>query len=198
MWSTPGALIKDLEEQKRREVAELRKAAASAPAAAGGGMGGNYAAQEMARMMATFEVQVASLKTRVTEFQSRYAQARDQLRVAPQLEAEAAQLNRDYGIIKKNYEDLVARRQSATMSGDLEMAAGMVDFRLIDPPRVSPRPVSPNRLLLLPLALAVALAAGLFTAFVASQLRPVYHDAAELGAKTGVPLLGVVSMVADG
>lgn len=188
-------LIKELEEQKRREVAELRKAAASAPVAAGGGMSGNYAAQEMARMMATFEVQVASLKTRVTEFQSRYAQARDQLRVAPQLEAEAAQLNRDYGIIKKNYEDLVSRRQSATMSGDLEMAAGMVDFRLIDPPRVSPRPVSPNRLLLLPVALAVALAAGLFTAFVASQLRPVYHDAAELGAKTGVPLLGVVSMV---
>lgn len=189
-------LIRDLEEQKRKEVAELRKAAAAAGSTQGAGnMGGNFAAQEMARMMATFEVQVASLKTRVAEFQSRFEQARGQLRVAPQIEAEAAQLNRDYGIIKRNYEDLVARRQSATMSGDLEMAAGMVDFRLIDPPRVSPRPVSPNRLLLLPVALAVALGAGLFTAFAASQLRPVYSDASELRAKTGVPLLGVVSMV---
>jgi len=189
-------LIKELEEQKRKEVAELRKAAATTGAPQGvGNMAANYAAQEMARMMATFEVQVASLKTRVEEFRSRFEQARSQLRVAPQIEAEAAQLNRDYGIIKKNYEDLVARRQSATMSGDLEMAAGMVDFRLIDPPRVSPRPVSPNRLLLLPVALLVALGAGLFTAFAASQLRPVYHDAVDLRAKTGVPLLGVVSMV---
>ena len=104
-------------------------------------------------------------------------------------------MNRDYGIIKKNYEDLVGRRQSAVMSGDLDMASGMVDFRLIDPPRVSPKPVSPNRLLLLGGALAAALAAGLAITFAISQLRPVYHDAQELRVKTGLPLLGVVSVI---
>ena len=41
------------------------------------------------------------------------------------------------------------------MSGDLDMASGVVDFRLIDPPRVTPKPVSPNRMALLPLALVV-------------------------------------------
>jgi uncharacterized membrane protein YdcZ (DUF606 family) len=49
--------------------------------------------------------------------------------------------------------------------------------------------------LLLPAALAASMLAGLFAAFAASQLRPVYHDVQELRAKTGVPLLGVVSMV---
>ena len=186
-------LIADLEEQRRREVAELKKAAASAPKVQGGSS--NLALQELSRLVATSEVQVAGLKARVAEYQSRYAQARALSRTSPQIEAEAAQLNRDYAIIKKNYEDLVARRQSAVMSGDLDMASGVVDFRLIDPPRVSPKPVSPNRLLLLPLALLAALAAGLFTAFAASQLRPVYNDAQELRAKTGVPLLGVVSMI---
>ena len=89
----------------------------------------------------------------------------------------------------------MARRQSAVMSGDLDMASGVVDFRLIDPPRVSPRPVSPNRLLLLAMAMFAAIGAGMFVSFAASQLRPVYNDAQELRLKTGIPLLGVVSMI---
>ncbi|MDZ7592171.1 MAG: hypothetical protein U5L05_16145 [Rubrivivax sp.] len=73
----------------------------------------------------------------------------------------------------------------------------MADFRLIDPPRVSPRPVSPNRIALLPLALLAGLAAGLGLSFLISQLRPAFHDPEDLRAKTGVPLLGVVSMRVD-
>jgi uncharacterized protein involved in exopolysaccharide biosynthesis len=59
------------------------------------------------------------------------------LKTRAQIEAEAAQLNRDYAINKKNYEDLVARRQSAAMSGDLDSASGIADFRLIDRPSLS-------------------------------------------------------------
>ena len=146
-------------------------------------------------MLASSEVQVAALKARVAEFSARYRQARAALKTAPQIEAEAAQLNRDYAINKKNYEDLVARRQSAVMSGDLDSASGMADFRLIDPPRVSPKPVSPNRLLLLPLALLAAVAAGVFTAFAAAQLRPVFYKSSELREKIDLPLLGAVSLV---
>ena len=187
-------LLKDLEEQRRKEQTELRKAAMAVPTTTQSGPS-NLAAQELSRMVATSEVQVAALRARVAEYQNRFAQAKSSSRLAPQIEAEAAQLNRDYSIIKKNYEDLVGRRQSAVLSGDLDMAAGLADFRLIDPPRVSPRPVSPNRLLLLPLALVAALAAGLGTALISSQLRPVYNDARELRAKTGLPMLGVISMI---
>jgi hypothetical protein len=67
----------------------------------------------------------------------------------------------------------------------------------ISPAMKSPTrpPVAPNRLLLLPAALVAALGAGLLMAFVASQLRPTFDDASELRAKTGMPLLGVVTMV---
>jgi polysaccharide chain length determinant protein (PEP-CTERM system associated) len=187
-------LLKDLEEQKRKEVAELRKAAMATAVASPQSQNASLAAQELSRLLAASEVQVASLKARVTEYTARYATARSSLKTAPQLEAEASQLNRDYAIIKKNYEDLVSRRQSAVMSGELDVASGVADFRLIDPPRVTPKPVSPNRLALLPLALAAAVAAGLAVAFLASQLRPVFSDAYEMRSKTGLPILGVVSM----
>jgi polysaccharide chain length determinant protein (PEP-CTERM system associated) len=188
-------LIKDLEDQKKKEIAEQRKLMLASPATSPTAPQSGLAYQEMNRLVASSEVQVAALRARVAEYSSRYAQAKAMLKTSPQIEAEAAQLNRDYAIIKKNYEDLVGRRQAAVMSGDLDVASGVADFRLIDPPRVSPKPVSPNRFLLYPIALAAALAAGLFVAFAASQLRPVYDAAYELRAKTGLPVLGVVSLV---
>ena len=187
-------LLKELEEQKRKEVQELRKTAMANPAPVAT-PGVSLAVQELGRMLAASEVQVASLKARVAEYESRLGRAREQMKTAPQIEAEFAQLNRDYGIHKKNYEDLVARREQAGLSGDLESASGVADFRLIDPPRASQKPVAPNRLLLMPLALVAALAAGLGIAFVLSQLRAVFFDARAVRNTIGLPILGVVTLV---
>ena len=186
-------LIKELETQKRKELVELRRVAMAVPTVSSGT--NTLVFQELSRILVTAEVQVASLRARVAEYSTRFARALEMTKTAPQLEAEASQLNRDYAVNKKNYEDLVGRRESAVMSGDLDVASGVADFRLIDPPRVSPRPVSPNRLALIPLALIVALAAGLFTAFGACQLRPVFHQVTDLRNYIDLPLLGVVSRV---
>ena len=46
-------------------------------------------------------------------------------------------------------------------------------------------------------ALGAGLGAGLLLAFALSQLRPVFYDPSELRNKTGLPLLGVVSLRVD-
>ena len=192
-------LIKDLEEQRRKEATELRKAAIAAAAAQGQSNVGstNPAIQEGSRALAAAELQVATLKARVSDLSSRFQAAREGMKTAPQLEAEAAQLNRDYAINKKNYDDLVARRQSAVMSGELDVASGMAEFRLIDPPRVTPQPVSPNRAALNFGVLMASLGLGALVAFASSQLRPTVNDPDELRNLTGLPLLGVVTMLAS-
>ncbi|CAN7752768.1 Wzz/FepE/Etk N-terminal domain-containing protein [Pseudorhodoferax sp. LjRoot39] len=184
--------IKELEEQKSKEVEVLRKAAVSGPIT---GAGSSLAVQELGRLLATAEVRVASLSARVAEFGARYARAQEQAKTAPQIEAEYAQLNRDYAVNKKNYEDLVTRRESASMTGNLDSVAGVADFRLIDPPRVSQRPVAPNRSLLLIGALVASLAVGVAVALGLSQLRPVFHNAHALRNAVALPLLGVVTLV---
>lgn len=190
-------LIAELEEQKQREVLELQRRAAALAASAPAPVAAaeSLAQQELGRVVAMAEVQVAAMQARVDEYSARYAQAREQLKTAPQIEAEAAQLNRDYAVTRKNYDELVARRQSAVMSGELEGASGVTEFRLIDPPRVSNKPVSPNRIVLLPGVLAASLAAGLLVAFAAVQLRPTFSDGSELRQRTGLPLLGVVTLL---
>ncbi|MDP3652889.1 MAG: Wzz/FepE/Etk N-terminal domain-containing protein [Rhodoferax sp.] len=187
-------LIEELETLRRKELQELRKTAMANPPAVSNN---SLAYQELNRLLATSEVQVASLRARVGEYAARFNRARELMKTAPQIEAEFAQMNRDYDINKKNYNDLVARRESAALSGDLESAAGVADFRLIDPPRASPKPVAPNRLLLMPVALLVALGAGLSTALLASHMHAVFFDARSLRDVVGLPLLGVVALVMD-
>jgi hypothetical protein len=178
-------LLKDLEDQKRKEVAELRKAAMAPPLRASASANFQPGRTGTEPMLAGSEVQVASLKARVAEFTARYAAGPRFVEDGAADRSRGAQLNRDYAIIKKNYEDLVGRKQSAVMSGELDVASGVADFRLIDPPRVTPKPVSPNRLAAAAAGPGGRHGAGLAVAFVASQLRPVFTDANELRAKTG-------------
>ncbi|WP_153110315.1 XrtA system polysaccharide chain length determinant [Propionivibrio limicola] len=184
-------MIKELEEQKIAEIAARKQAAISSPASLSNT---NPVYQQLKVSLAENEAMVASLRARVTEYQARFNSLKEAVKLIPQLETEFAQLNRDYDINKKNYESLVARRESATMSGEMDSSGGGVDFRLIDPPRVLPNPVSPNRLLLVPLLLAVTLASGFGAPFAASQIRPVFFDSRALREVSGLPLLGNVTL----
>jgi polysaccharide chain length determinant protein (PEP-CTERM system associated) len=187
-------IIKELEDAKAAQVRELRREAVANPAVLAST---SPTFQEMSRVLASAEVQVASLRARVSEYGERSKRAFENVKTAPQIESEFSQLNRDYAIQKKNYEDLVSRRESASLSGDLEFASGVVDFRLIDPPRVTPQPVSPNRMLLIPMVLLVAIGAGAAVTFLLNLLRPVFHDAASLRNAVDLPLLGVVTRVSS-
>lgn len=185
-------LIKDLEEQKRQEIVARKKYAAANP---GASVSNNPVFQQLKVSLAEAEANAASLRARVSEYEERYKRTTSLMKTQPQLEAELAQLNRDYELDKRNYEQLVSRRDSAELSGDLDTAGSMADFRLIDPPRSSSKPVAPNRLMLLPIGLVLALAAGLFVAFAASQIRPVFFDSKSLRDVTNLPVIGTVSLI---
>ena len=185
-------VIEELEEQKASIIAARRKAAPTNKQNAP--ISGNPVFQQLRVSLAEAEANVASLRTRVAEYEARFARLKDSSRVVPQMEAEYTQLNRDYDVHKKNYETLVARRESAQISGEMEAVSG-ADFRLIDPPRVSSQPVAPNRMLLLLAAFAAALGAGTFFSFLASQLWPTFFDVRSIREATGLPVLGTVSMI---
>lgn len=122
---------------------------------------------------------------------------RESAELLPKVEAELAQLNRDYEINRRNYETLVSRRESANMSVEMESTSGMAEFRLIDPPSVPLKPSAPNRMVLMPLAGLAALAVGLALTFLLSQLRPTFLEGRDLREVTGLPLLGTVSATDD-
>lgn len=188
-------VLRDLEVARAAEV----KAAASgvAPRSSNSTVIPNKIYQDIKIAMAEIESKIGSARAKLADTENRLAQSKAAAQTVPKIEAEFTQLNRDYDINKKNYEALVSRRESAAMSGDMESKSGIGEFRVIDPPRVKPQPVSPNRPLLLAGVLAASIAAGLGVAFLLNQLKPTFFDGRSLRAYTGMPLLGSVSMLID-
>jgi polysaccharide chain length determinant protein (PEP-CTERM system associated) len=150
--------------------------------------------QQLNVALSQAEARVASMRIRVDEYAARVARLRTQSGQVPEVEAQLAQLNRDYQVNKENYQKLLERRESARLSGDLSSATDMLTFRVIDPPTVPAQPAGPNRLRLFSLVFVGALVAGMAVAFLMSQLRPTFLSQATLREVTGLPVLGSVGM----
>jgi polysaccharide chain length determinant protein (PEP-CTERM system associated) len=202
-------ILAQLKEQKEKEDQtfkadeEIEQAKRAVEAKTLGDKGGamtrrqnlNPVFQQLKVALSEAEAMVASMRARVNEFQSRLTDLKNQANMVPQVEAELSQLNRDYEVNKANYEKLLARRESATMSNEMDAGTGGLDFRVIDPPRAPSVPSSPNRPLLYTLVLLGGLLSGLALAFAMSQIRPMFSDRDTLREFTGLPLLGSVSMI---
>jgi polysaccharide chain length determinant protein (PEP-CTERM system associated) len=134
------------------------------------------------------------MRTRVEEYSARVARLRTQSGQVPEVEAQLAQLNRDYQVNKENYQKLLERRESARLSGDLSSATDFLNFRVIDPPTVPSAPTGPNRMRLFSAVFVAALIAGIAVAFLMSQLRPTFLSQATLRDVTGLPVLGSIGM----
>ncbi len=180
-------LLAQLEEQRRTEARNHKPS---------GDPGAGYSPmlQQMSVALSAAEARVASLRARVDEFSMRAARMKSQSVSAPDVEAQLAQLNRDYQVNRDNYQKLVERRESAKLSGDLSSATDMMTFRVIDPPTAPVFPIGPNRPRLMSLVFAAALAAGLGAAFLMSQFRPTFLSQSSLREATGLTVLGSISM----
>ena len=189
-------IIAQLEEQRRLEVETRQKAMVAAAAAAGTDAPEiNPVLQQLKVGLSEAEANVAGLRARVAEYESRYQQLRAAAEQVPEIDNELAQLNRDYDVIKGQYGSLVSRREAATLTGQMEETGSMANFRVVDPPRVSPTPVWPNRLLLLSLLFVGAILGGAAASFVISQILPTFHDARALREFTKRPVLGTVTLL---
>jgi hypothetical protein len=115
----------------------------------------------------------------------------------PEVEAEFARLNRDYEVNKKQYDELLQRREQAALSQDAEQSQEDVKVKIIDPPRLPLLPIGPNRLLLASVVLVLGLGFGGGLTVLLSQLSPRLIDVPDLREVTGLPVLGAVSLSAS-
>jgi polysaccharide chain length determinant protein (PEP-CTERM system associated) len=186
-------MIAELEQQRQRELANAPPTAA-ASARAPVDPDRFLVAHQIRMSLTDAEAKVASAQSRLRSYEAQQAQLAQSGKMLPQIDAELAQLTQDYDVQKKTYTDLLARREALVMSSSAQDSVGE-QIRIIDPPRVSPHPVGPSRMLMLLLVFAGAVAAGFVASFIANHAFPTFQNAAALAAATGRPLLGSLSLL---
>ena len=111
---------------------------------------------------------------------------------AIEISTKFADLDRDYDLVHKTYQELLTRRKSARISQSVNDQQSAVTVRIVEPPRKAPFPVAPNRPLINTLILLAGIGAGLATA-VGMAVSAGRFYAKEQLAFFDYPIIGVVS-----
>jgi polysaccharide chain length determinant protein (PEP-CTERM system associated) len=181
--------LADLKKRRETEISGLREGNPETAAASRASSNPVYQSVQLA--LNQVDVDIADLNTELAQHESKITELKRFLDTAPQVEAEYAQLNRDYDVNKAQYTALLGNLQKARL-GERAGDAGSIRFDIVQPPNASLLPVWPPRPGFLAAALLAALAVGGGLAYGLNKLHPVVLSSGTL-SQLGAPVLGLVS-----
>lgn len=141
------------------------------------------------------EAKIASLDGRLERNEADVRRWEEAAKSVPAVAAELGRLTRDYDVIRRNYNELISRREAAKIGQEIETQTKNIQFRLIDPPEVPQKPTGPNRPLFLSIVFVFGLGAGLAFAFLLGQLDSSIRNVEQLRAAMKLPVLGSISAI---
>ena len=177
----------------QREVDALRKSGGGA--SSGGGGAPNPAYLSIKSMQAERAATVQALSTRKAQLQADLNTMMAKQVDEPGIASEQEKLDRDYEVLKTQYDKLLADREEIRLRGEVKTETGSVQFRVINPPSMPTAPAAPNRPLLLLAVLVLGIGAGVGVAFAMGQLKGTFPTAARLERAIGLPVAGSISQV---
>lgn len=179
---------------KERHAEEL-KGMANLPPESNNSNSSGY--NEIRLAMGEASATAAALQTRVKQYEGRIAELEKLVDTLPEIEAELARLDRDYGLNKQQYLELLERRESARLSQEVDQKADNVKLKVIEPPRVPIAPSGPDRVRFLSVVFLGSFGLGAALAFLMSQLNPRFFSTEDLRDFAELPIMGVVGLVSS-
>lgn len=175
----------------RNQIASLKGPAAQE--AANGVGTPNPAFTSLQSIRAERQANVQALISRKAALQSDLAGLTAQAIQNPEFASQAQRINRDYDVLRSQYDKLLQDREELRLRGEVKTEREAVKFEVVDPPTTPRAPVAPNRPILLLGVLVVGIGGGCAGAFALSKVRSVYATAAGLERSIGLPVLGAIS-----
>jgi len=180
----------------KNQLAAAQSAAAREPVASGASAGAsNPVYIGLQSMRADKQATVAALVQRKAQIEGDLNALNAKMAQAPGVAAEQGEIERQYQVLKTQYDTLLAQREQMKISSQAQNVADADKFNVVDPPTQPRAPTSPNRPLLLTGVLIAGLGAGLAAAFALGKLTTTFPTAAKLEKASGMPVIGSIGEV---
>ena len=181
----------------KSQLAAATAAARSEPLSGGSANGSvqNPLYASLQSMVADRQATAASLRMRKSQLQGDLDMLNSKLAGDPEVAAEQGSIDRDYQVLKDQYDTLLTQREQTALMGQAQSQSDHVKFSVIDPPTMPRTPSAPNRMLLLSGVLIAGLAAGIGAAFAMGQLRTTFATTSRLEKAAGMPVIGAIGEV---
>jgi succinoglycan biosynthesis transport protein ExoP len=138
------------------------------------------------------KVEIENHQRSIQDLQMKIGEYRARLNMTPVREQQMAALTRDYEQSKKNYEQLLAKRDQSGMATELEKQQQGEQFRVLDAPNLPQKPYSPNRLKLNLIGLVAGLLAGMVVLAGTEIVDDRIYSKEELAKIVSAPVLSEI------
>ena len=180
----------------KNQLAAAQSAAAREPVVSGASAGAsNPVYIGLQSMRADKQATVAALIQRKAQIEGDLNLLQAKMAEAPGVAAEQGEIERQYQVLKGQYDTLLAQREQMKIASQAQNVADADKFNVVDPPTQPRAPSSPNRPLLLTGVLIAGLGAGLAAAFALGKLTTTFPTAAKLEKASGMPVIGAIGEV---
>jgi polysaccharide chain length determinant protein (PEP-CTERM system associated) len=184
----------------KRQIATLQGELSAIPADGGQGSGSqsipNPVYVQTQSKLSDAQTDVALQAQKLHEAQAGLDRALKQSSKVLDISAQFANLDRDYDLVHKTYQELMARRESAKLSQSVNDEQSSITVRIVEPPKKAAFPVAPNRPLLNSLVILVGMLAGVAAAIALSINAGRFFAKEQLAAEFDYPIIGVVGRLA--
>ena len=140
------------------------------------------------------DANIASINSRIDIFQQRLFKEQEELNSRLSIETEIENINRDYALIKSNYDRLLSSRETAVMSEKVDNQAEALKFKIADAPNTPLQASSPKRILLYSAVLVMSIIVSSVLSLLLYLIRPTFMSTSQIRTLTGLPILGSVSL----
>lgn len=183
----------------KNQIAELQKKQAAEPK--NGGPANSISTpspseppqiQQLRAKLRQDEINITDLTHRQGQIQEQIRRLQGRVQASPMVEQQFKELTRNYQTALDFYNDLLKKRQTAGVAGDLESQQQSEQFRIYDAPSLPDQPSFPKKSVFVGGGLGAGLALGLGILFLIASNDKSFHNERDVELALKLPVLVLV------
>ena len=148
--------------------------------------------QQLRAKLRQDEIGITDLAHRQSQLQEQIRQLQGRVQASPVVEQQFKELTRNYQTALDFYNDLLKKRQSAGVAGDLESQQQSEQFRVYDPPSLPDQPSFPKKFVFVGGGSGGGFALGLSILFLIAVSDKSLHNERDVELALKLPVLALV------